>query len=254
MTHTVKVDYPSAMLEKMGMRDDEAKIYSLAVSLGSCTVGEISRYIGFSRAKIYNVFDKLMAGGWVKVISDKPKRFIPIDPKKVLSDKKEDMVFAYENAMKHLVPVYEKTKLNVSDIVVNRGYETVRDVTDMLKRAKNEVAIITSFLPSEIMDGMLEIMMTAKKRGVRIKILVSDKLSSMEGIKKLKENFEVRTGAIPNAGFLIIDRKEVLIGSADIDGSIIDASNISGIWTRDRQLVKFLVMIFDQFCTNVKTS
>ena len=53
MSENIDVEKTIIALKKLGIGEDEARIYSLTVSLGSCTVGEISKFIDVSRAKIY---------------------------------------------------------------------------------------------------------------------------------------------------------------------------------------------------------
>jgi len=247
MSENVDVEKTIIALKKLGIGEDEARIYSLTISLGSCTVGEISKFIDVSRAKIYKVYDKLQSIGWVKTISDNPRTFIPADPQKILSEKKESMVNAYDTALENLTPIYEKSKERIADILVLHGSETYRKVGDMLKSAEKEIAIMTSFLPTETMTGIMDALVNSKKKGVRIKIIVSNKLEKMWFVDKLKENFEVKTGNLPDAGYFIIDKKEMLIGSANKEGSKILMKDLSGVWTKEEEFVKFSVVMFDQF-------
>jgi len=254
MSENIEVEKTIIALKKLGIGEDEARIYSLTVSLGSCTVGEISKFIDVSRAKIYKIYDKLQSMGWVKAISDNPKRFIPISPKKILSEKRESMVNAYDTALESLGPIYEKSKQRISEILVLHGSETYRKVGDMLKSAEKEIAIMTSFLPTETMTGIMDALVNSKKKGVKIKIIVSEKLEKMWFVNKLKENFEVKTGDLPDAGYFIIDKKEMLIGSANKEGSKILMKDLSGIWTREEELVKFSVVMFEQLFAGSKNS
>jgi hypothetical protein len=92
----------------------------------------------------------------------------------------------------------------------------------------------------------MDALISAKKKGVKIRIFVSKKLEKMWFIDKLKENFEVRYGNLPDAGYLIIDKKEMLIGSANKEGSTILMKYLSGIWTKEEELVKLSMVMFDQ--------
>lgn len=246
MGENVEIEKSIMALKKLGIGEDEARIYSLTVSLGSCTVGDISRFITISRGKIYKVFDKLQSTGWVKTISDNPKTFIPTAPQKILSEKKEAMASAYDTVLESLTPIYERSKQKVSEIRVFHGSETYRIVGEMLKSAGKEIAIMTSFLPTESNIGIMDALISAKKKGVKIRIFVSKKLEKMWFTDKLKENFEVRYGNLPDAGYLIIDKKEMLIGSANKEGSTILMKDLSGIWTKEEELVKLSMVMFDQ--------
>lgn len=252
MSENIDIENTISALKKLGIGEDEARIYSLTVSLGSCTVGEISKFIDASRAKIYKVYDKLQSMGWVKTISDNPRTFIPANPQKILSEKKESMVNAYDTALENLTPIYEKSKERISEILVLHGSETYRKIGNMLKNAEKEIAIMTSFLPTETMTGIIDALINSKEKGVKIKIIVSKKLENMWFVDKLKENFEVRTGNLPDAGYFIIDKKEMLIGSANKKGSKILMKDLSGVWTEEEEIVKFSVVMFEQYFTGSK--
>ena len=45
------------ILQKLGLSEDEAAVYYLLLQSGDSTVGDISKSIDFSRAKIYGVLD-----------------------------------------------------------------------------------------------------------------------------------------------------------------------------------------------------
>ena len=105
---------------------------------------------------------------------------------------------------------------------------------------------MTSFLPVETNVRIMDALVNSKEKGVKIKIIVSEKLEKMWLTDKLKENFEVRSGNLPDAGYLIVDKKEMLIGTANKDGSTILMKDLSGIWTKEEELVKFSVVMFEQ--------
>lgn len=247
MGGNVEVDRTTTALRKLGIGEDEARIYSLTVSLGTCTVGEISKLIDISRAKIYKVYDKLLSKGWVRAISDNPRTFVPIDPQEILSEKKESMANAYDIALEGLAPIYERSKQRFSEMMILHGPESYRKIRMMLKNAEKEIAIMTSFLPTEIKMEIMDALMSSKEKGVKIRIVISKKLEKVWFIDKLRENFEIRSSDLPDAGYLIIDKKEMLIGSANKDGSTILMNDLSGIWTKERELVKFSILMFDRF-------
>ena len=53
------------ILKKLGFTEDEARIYHVLLVSKESTVGQLSRSINFSRAKIYGVIDNLLAEGAV---------------------------------------------------------------------------------------------------------------------------------------------------------------------------------------------
>ena len=71
------------VLKKLGFSDDEARIYHVLLVSKESTVGEISRSINFSRAKIYGIIDNLLSEGIVVEGNKHPKSYYPIDPMEI---------------------------------------------------------------------------------------------------------------------------------------------------------------------------
>jgi len=233
-------------LTELGLSRDEAEIYTLIVSVGSCTVGKISTLTEFSRAKIYAILDTLLSRGWINAVSDKPRTFIPADPRKVIQDKKESMLIAYESAIENLTPIYESSRSTVGEAVIYRGFDVFKQLERMLSNAKKEINIITAFLPTEVVEKMLTLLNDAKDRDVKVRIIVGERLKDEPLVKKLAENFRVEVKKTPNAGILIVDGNEVLFGSGSSTGILKETNNLLGIWTGDKELVKLNEIIFDQ--------
>ena len=70
-------------LNKLGFSKDEALIYHVILSSKESTVGEISRSINFSRAKIYGLIDNLLSEGVIVEGSSHPKSYYPVDPREI---------------------------------------------------------------------------------------------------------------------------------------------------------------------------
>lgn len=232
-------------LEHMGLERDEAEIYTLLVSLGSATIGKISTLVALSRSKIYGVFDNLLSKGWIKIASDKPKTFVPVDPHEVLSKKQKLISSSYKTALKALSPVYESSKLDISETVTFRGFDVLKKVEEMLGNAQSEINIITAFLPKEAVKKMNSKLIEAKKNGVKIKTIVSNRLKYDTILKDLEKDFDIKIATIPHAGLLIVDDSELLFGSVE-EGKEIISTNFLGIWTKNKELIKFSNMIFNQ--------
>ena len=60
ISQKVELENQINTLKKLGFSNDEALVYHEILSLKECTVGEISRSMNFSRAKIYGILDNLL--------------------------------------------------------------------------------------------------------------------------------------------------------------------------------------------------
>jgi sugar-specific transcriptional regulator TrmB len=215
------------------------------MGVGSATVGALSNLTGYSRTKIYALVGKLVSKGWITTISDKPRTYVPLDPSEVLAHKKTSMLASFKTALNELTPEYDRIQSNVSEIVTYRGFEVIKKVREMLKQAQSEVLIITAFLPRDNLDEFLSSFYDLKSKGVKIKILISERLKDLESIKVLRKEIDINFVNVPYAGILSVDGREVLFGSED--GHEAPPSNILGIWTRSKELVDFSRLIFSKF-------
>ena len=231
-------------LEKMGLELKEAKTYRTLVSLGSGTVGKISSLTGYSRTKVYAIFDKLLSKGWIKRISDKPKTYAPIDPRQIIAERKDSITLAYETILTDLSPIYNGSRTHVSEIITYRGYEVLKKVEEMLANAKREINVITAFLPIEIVEKEVPLFLELKTRGIKVRCLVSKRFEDNAILKDLGKGFKIKFGSVPEAGMIIIDKDEVLFGA--VEAKAHSLSNILGLWTTNKEMIKFCKLIFNQ--------
>ncbi|MCX6741659.1 MAG: helix-turn-helix domain-containing protein [Candidatus Pacearchaeota archaeon] len=73
------------ILEKLGLTENQAKVYLALLRLGSVTAGIIIKETGLHRAYVYEILEKLMDKGLVShVIQAQRKYFEAANPKKFL--------------------------------------------------------------------------------------------------------------------------------------------------------------------------
>ncbi len=231
-----------SMLEDLGLDPDEATVYKLLVSVGSGTVGKLSAMTRYSRTKVYAIMGKLTSKGWIKSISDKPKTYVPVDPEKVVQRKKESMNASSEGVLDKLSPLYENSMMHLSEIVTYRGDKVIKKVMEMIEGARKEINIVTAFLPPDAFKQIAPKFKKLKNQGVKINIIASNRFREQKLLTTLQNEATVGFASIPDAGLLIVDGEEILLGS--IEGKNEEyASNLLGIWTRSKEMVAFLDII-----------
>jgi len=122
----------------------------------------------------------------------------------------------------------------------------------MISNVKNEINVASAFLPTEAIKSLSRSLSTIQSRDIKVKCLMSSKLVDNPLLDELKERVDIKIGIIPDAGMIIIDDDEILFGAIELEDDKL--SNILGIWTRDKQLVKFCKMIFELFYSTYETS
>ncbi|MDP2907139.1 MAG: helix-turn-helix domain-containing protein [Nanoarchaeota archaeon] len=238
-------------LEELGLEKEEAEIYYILVLFGSATIGKVSTISKLSRTKIYSVFDKLLSKKWVRIASDKPKTFAPVDPAQRLQDKKTSMLSAYDIAKKELCLLSKRSKSILGEALVYRGVDVLKKVENMLLNAKKKVGIVSAFLPEEYVDKLIIGLEGAKARGVDVQIVVGKHLENDPLLEKLKESFCVKIRDTPNAGVILVDGNEALLGSRISE----DKPEIEGLFAiglKDEGLVKLLGVLVGEGYKDLK--
>ena len=97
-------------LKKLGFSNDEALVYHIILSSKECTVGEMSRSINFSRAKIYGIIDNLLSEGIIVESGNHPKSYYPIDPREIAQKRLKEVEEATAEAQSNLYQLYQSKK------------------------------------------------------------------------------------------------------------------------------------------------
>ena len=107
-----EVDNHIQTLEKLGFSNDEALVYHIILSSKECTVGEMSRSINFSRAKIYGIIDNLLSEGIIIESGNHPKSYYPIDPREIAERRLKEVENATAEAQSNLYDLYQSKKVD----------------------------------------------------------------------------------------------------------------------------------------------
>lgn len=105
-------------LEKIGLNENEAKIYLLALELGKSTIKELSEQSKIKRGTVYNVIDSLFQKGFLAIKHEKNKKiYLAESPKNLnlLFDIKQHELVERRRAFDDLFPELD-ILFNSSDI------------------------------------------------------------------------------------------------------------------------------------------
>ncbi len=247
----VKGDIDWALLA-IGLDAEEARVYRSLVARGTSTVGALAPLAEMSRTKTYSVLDRMVAKGFADRVADHPRTYSAVDPENLLRRRQEDFGSAMETIKAQLSPMFQE-RASQSRPLSLRGSAVFRRAEDMLQRAKTEIVIVTTFVPSELGSWLTGLIGEVHERGVRVRTIVGEALAGSDMLSKLRGLSDVRVRQVPNAGMLIVDDEEVLIGSISSgdDISLVgkrrpgDYSMLSGLWSRDAELIKLQRMLFE---------
>jgi sugar-specific transcriptional regulator TrmB len=231
-----------AILRKLGFTEDEARIYHVLLVSKESTVGEISRSINFSRAKIYGVIDNLLAEGVVVEGNKHPKSYYPIDPKEIAERRMAEIEHASKSVKSDLSPLYKSKPVDYLETLTVKDMEIFSQVVTMCERADLSIDVIASILPSEMPRKVCRAFSDASARGVKVRMLFPKKETTLD-LSRLDGFFEIRLSAsMPPAGIILVDEKEFCVGGLDVP----DSSNmLLGMWLNQSELARLARVIFD---------
>jgi len=258
MARSTSDDIERALLA-MGLDEKEAHLYALLVERGPSTVGALAPAAGLSRTKAYSVLDGMVAQGFATMAADRPRTYAAADPDRLVRRRSQDLGSASRVIRSKLVPLFDGRPPEVGQSSL-QGIAVLRRAEEMLGRAKNEIVLVAAFLPREAASMLAPALREVHARGVRVRTVMSRSLMEDGRLRRLGGVVDCRVRSGPRAGMLIVDDQEVLIGSlserCSPDGRAArggggggrgrDSDRLTGIWSRDAELVKLQRMAFDR--------
>lgn len=179
-----------AQLEKIGLKEKEAKIYVALLKEGESLANQLAKKTNILRASVYDYLDILLDKGFISYnIKSGKKYFQAVDPQKIL-DNFEERKRIEEESLKEIIPELESFK-GMSDKKVNiqifEGKEGMKSVmSKVLKENPKEILTYgSSGVSYRILPFFMEHWHNERiKRKIPLKIIYSNTSESKDRIKK----------------------------------------------------------------------
>lgn len=177
-------------LQKLGLSENEAKVYLALLSIGFCTTGPIIKKTGLHRNIVYETLNKLLNRGLVSLSIQKGKKhFRVLSPAKILQQEKNQFDLAQE-----IVPTLIKMqKTEKQEVILYEGVEGFKNAhLDAIGQMKNNGTIYVLIAGG---DKWTAIMKDALKKfdHIRIKQKVNIKIVALENQRKSMSEQAKRT-------------------------------------------------------------
>lgn len=219
-------------LIKLGFTNYEARTYLGLLRSNPATGYEVSQQTDVPRSVIYSILRKLESMGVVVSIHDKPRRYIPLSPKQLLSLLESDFSKRISSLKEDLINFNNKPE---SEGFWNiRGYESLMELCSSLINETTE-SIYLSGWKREIEQLKPELLI-AKKRGIEIIIFSFTEVDGDFG-----ETFAYGISDAKLAKFwdpkliLVTDSKNLVMGSANMD------DDQQAIWSQNRAVITIAI-------------
>ncbi|MDP1535831.1 MAG: helix-turn-helix domain-containing protein [Burkholderiales bacterium] len=179
----------AAALRELGFTDYEARAYAALATTQPATAYEIAKKAALPRANVYAALHNLEAKGAIQPVTEKPVRYVPVDPEHFFRSVQRTTAGLCEDvvrAMRHSAKAAESAYVSIF-----RGEHEVRaKLTDMLERARDHIWLKG---PVALIEPLAGALAAAARRGVMVRLIVFGK--SVSGLKPHK-----RIQLIPHEG------------------------------------------------------
>lgn len=116
-----------ASLKRLGLSDQEGRVYLAALELGEATMQDLARKSGVKRTSIYNFIDKLKEQGFIAVIKWKKRiRYSATHPKQLIEFEKQRLA-ELEGTLPELTAIYNKSPQKPK-VTFYEGAEGIKEV------------------------------------------------------------------------------------------------------------------------------
>lgn len=235
----------------------ETKVWLALLSKGISSAGEIAEISGVPRSRTYDVLESLEKRGFVIQKLGKPVKYIAVKPGIVIEKLKNNTVKDAEEKVKTLSTLSDTTEYRELEQLHKSGIEPIKNhelstsirgrsnlyiqMRHAMEGAEKSVRITSSAFELLSKQKMFsDIFTKLKKRGVDIRVMVSD---SDEEVKKLIKKLGVKVKSKPiNARFVIVDKSELIF---TIKPTNVHEDFDYGVWINSPFFTNSLVYMFD---------
>jgi len=251
----VKQELLSKLKQDFRLNIYEVKIWTVLLSRGIATAGELADLSGVPRSRCYDVLESLEKKGFIIMKIGKPIKYIAVQPEEIVERVKKDINEDADLSLKMIEDIRATDIFKELELLHNTGIDKVdgseisnsftgRDninhfLKHMVERAEKSVLVVTTGEGFTRKVNLLhKILKRVAKKGVKSKIIapVNEKVA-----KKVKNIVELEDKDF-NGRFVIVDDKELMFM---INDDSVNKNYDSAVWVRSEFFVKALKRMFE---------
>ena len=215
-------------LNQMGFTNYEAKAYLALVKNNPATGYEISNVAHVPRSVIYSTLRKLESRGYVTSVHEKPRRYIPLSPKQLLSRMESDFTEKMSMLREELMDFVEMP--DTEGFWNIRGYDNMLQICRSNIQEAEELVCISGW--KREINELKEDLLQAKARGVEIIIFSFNDIEDDYGRVYSYGIEEEKLRKIWKPKLIVVaDSEELIMGSA------MKEETQQAIWTENRAVL-----------------
>lgn len=211
-------------LQKLGFKENEAKIYLILLEHGPMQAGEISKKVQLNRRTVYDVLERLLEQGYASYqLATNKRLFKAADPKTILSKIKEMEISAKE-LIPNLEELYQKA-VSAPQVEVYVGKKGIRTILfDLLTVKEYEGFGSNEKFPEIMQHDFFQFQKRKKELGVKSRTLMSESMrknSSLKDAKNISYRFLSEEFSLPTSTFMYGNKTAIIIWSSIPTGIVI---------------------------------
>jgi len=220
------------LLQDIGLTAYEAAAYLSLLKFGVSGANSICKDADVPYGKIYTVLESLAGKGFIEVQVSRPKKFRAVDPDMALNSFFEKRKTEFEKEILVLENSVEEVKQVLKNVPIQKQKDEIFWTTavteseirkfaiSVYSEVKKSLCLIPPALGMPIIASLLPEVLRAIDRGVKIRLLVSHRFTSLPSLlsmqgeddfAKFKKGVEIRLTQNLNSCFGIIDESAVVL-------------------------------------------
>jgi HTH-type transcriptional regulator, sugar sensing transcriptional regulator len=196
---------------ELGLSTNEQKVYVVLLQHGKLSASLASRHSGVSYGKIYEVLASLEHKGFVSVVPEKTKLYVPANPSQLLDkiEEKEQKLAQLRSKVDELKQQYDENQEEA--VTVIRGKNNFLKFLKQQKKTPKTFSYIIKH-DSIFVPQIIRSVRKTRSKGVDIRIMSGISSEYAQNIKDWREKEGVITRFIKNDGGVIsVNDFEVMI-------------------------------------------
>ena len=234
-------------LLELGLNKYEERVYLTLVEEGVSSAKNISDITGIPYGKVYEVLNNLSGKGFLTILPTKPMKFQAVSPKEAIINTKKNMHEKFEQLesqmIEELEPVFARTKKFSEPKnmfwVINGRSNVNNKIEEFIKKAKSNISIITSKNGLKRLVMFMDLLKSATRRGVKIKINATLTSENKQDAKNLEFCDLTNIGRAHNHFFSVDNSECLIIDPIADDENLVQGRDI-GMWIMSSSFTKFI--------------
>jgi sugar-specific transcriptional regulator TrmB len=228
MTTDQSVEEAISILQRLGLKEYEAKCFVGLTRFSSGTAKQLSEVTDVPRTRIYDSIRVLESQGLVEVQHTSPQQFraVPLEEAtETLREQYEDRISRLSEALRQAdalepeteEPVQEVWSMTGPEAIANRTEQLIDDATEEVVLVIGDPAILTDELVSHLNDVATRVDLligaVSEELGTEIESAVPDAQTFLSGLDWLSDGVTGNEVAIGR--LMLVDRSTILVSTLD---------------------------------------